>query len=310
MQSRLFKLIGTPLVLGAAALVSACSDAGTGAGRGSLNLAITDAPFPYADVTRADVYVVRIDAKQEEASEADAADGAADTHQDGDEDRRTGWVTLATPNQAINLLELQHGKMANLGGQSLPTGEYKGFRLVIDPSKSSVTLKDGTKADIKWPSAAQTGIKIKLEEPIAVTAGETLMVIDFDLAGSFVMRGNSIKENGLLFKPVVRGVASDVAGAIGGTVRAGSATGAVVQGATVELWTQLADTATAGSMPLATAGTAADGTYRLAALLPGTYALRVTPPVALTTNGNALVPSVTVTTGTTAAADAVLPAKP
>ena len=308
MQNRVFKLIGTPLVLGAAAFVTACSDAGTGAGRGSLNLAITDAPFPYDEVARADVYVVRIDAKQEEASEADAEDGATEAHQDGDEDRRTGWVTLATPNQAINLLELQHGKMANLGGQSLPTGEYRGFRLVIDPSKSSVTLKDGTKADIKWPSAAQTGIKVKLEEAIAVTAGETLMVIDFDLAGSFVMRGNSVKANGLLFKPVVRGVASDVAGAVGGVVRGDSATGAVMANAQVQLWTTLADTAVTTNAPLATAATDAAGAYRVAALLPGTYALRVVP-ADTTKHTNGLVPSVTVATGATAAGDVVLPTK-
>ena len=211
MQNRWLKLIGTPLVIGATSLVAACGD-GTSAGRGSLNVAITDAPFPYDEVARADVYVVRIDAKQEDATQAEAEDGAAEQRQDGDEDRRTGWVTLATPNRAINLLELQNGKVMNLGEQSLPTGSYKGFRLVIDPAQSSVTLKDGTKPNIVWPSAARTGIKVKLEQPITVTEGERLMVIDFDLAGSFVMRGTSISQNGLLFKPVVRGSAQDVAG--------------------------------------------------------------------------------------------------
>jgi hypothetical protein len=30
------------------------------------------------------------------------------------------------------------------------------------------------------------------------------VLIDFDLENSFVMRGNSISQNGLLFKPVVK----------------------------------------------------------------------------------------------------------
>ena len=309
MQNRWLKLIGAPLVLGAATVVTACNDGGTGAGRGSLSLAITDAPFPYDEVARADVYVVRIDAKQEDATEAEADSGATDDRRDGDDDgRRGGWVTLATPNRAINLLELQNGKVMNLGEQSLPTGTYKGFRLVIDPAQSSITLKDGTKPEIKWPSAARSGIKVKLERPIEVTAGETLMVIDFDLAGSFVMRGNSIRNNGLLFKPVIRGAASNVAGGIAGTVRGDSAAGALVPNAQVQVWKQLADTAAAGSAPLATANTDAQGAYKVTALVPGAYALRVLPADTLK-HTNALVPSVTVTTGATADASAVLPTK-
>jgi hypothetical protein len=31
------------------------------------------------------------------------------------------------------------------------------------------------------------------------------MLVDFDVAQSFVIRGNSLDQNGLLFKPVIRG---------------------------------------------------------------------------------------------------------
>ena len=307
MQNRWLKLIGTPLVLGAATVLTACGDSGTGASRGTLSLAITDAPVPYAEVDSAIVFVVRIDAKQEDASEAEADSGAAESRHDGEEDRRHGgWVTLATPNQPVNLLAYQHGDMLPLGQQSLPSGTYKGFRLVIDPAQSRVVLKDGSKPAIKWPSAARSGIKIKLEKPITVTAGETLMVIDFDLAGSFVLRGNSMRNDGLLFKPVVRGVAQNVAGAVGGTVRAGSATGAGVASAQVQLWKQLSDTAATDAAPLATAGTDAAGAYKVTALLPGSYALRVLPPAG-STRKQAVVPTVTVTANATAAQDVVLP---
>ena len=36
-----------------------------------------------------------------------------------------------------------------------------------------------------------------------VAEGTTSMLIDFDVGKSFVMRGNSISQNGLLFKPVI-----------------------------------------------------------------------------------------------------------
>jgi hypothetical protein len=32
----------------------------------------------------------------------------------------------------------------------------------------------------------------------------TTMVADFDVGSSFVMRGNSLTQNGLLFKPVIK----------------------------------------------------------------------------------------------------------
>lgn len=299
-------LAAAPCALGAAAL-TACSDAGgTAAGRGSLRVALTDAPFPFAEVARADIYVVRIDGKQEDTDDAEADRGTGEDRRAGEEDRSgDGWVTLATPNAAVNLLDLQNGKVLNLGQQTLPTGEYKGFRLVIDASRSSVTLKDGSTPAIKWPSAARSGIKVKLERPIALTEGGTQMVVDFDLGRSFVLRGNSLRNDGLLFKPVIRATAADVTGGVAGTVHAGTATGPAVVGATVELYKQLADTLVAGSA-VATAATDAAGQYKVAFVLPATYGMRVVAPAG-SANKNAVVPAVTVATGTTVTQDVVLP---
>ena len=39
----------------------------------------------------------------------------------------------------------------------------------------------------------------------APAAATTKVLIDFDVAQSFVLRGNSLAQNGLLFKPVIRG---------------------------------------------------------------------------------------------------------
>ncbi len=88
-------------------------------------------------------------------------------------------------------------------------------------SKSSVTLTDGSHPTVMWPSAAQTGIKINLDQPISVTQDSSVMVLDFDVGRSFVMRGNSISQNGLLFKPVIRAVATQLTGSVAGSVRGG-----------------------------------------------------------------------------------------
>ena len=94
----------------------------------------------------------------------------------------------------------------------MAAGSYKGFRLIIDPAKSSVTLNDDANTVIggesivglKFPSADKTGININLSGgPVDVKEGETsTLVVKFDVSKSFVMRGATIEQNGVLFKPV------------------------------------------------------------------------------------------------------------
>jgi hypothetical protein len=316
--------------IGALCLTAACGGDNTApAGNGRLTVLLTDAPFPFDAVASADVYVVRIDAKLADADSADAArldDETAEghehhgTHEDqGNRDPREGWVTIATPRRRYNLLELQNGRTQNLGELTLPTGTYRGFRLVLDTDSSSVTLTDGTvltgtsQPGIKWPSAGRTGIKVKLDRPISLVENGTVMVLDFDLGASFVLRGRSIGRNGLLFKPVIRASARDLTGAIDGSVRcagpAGSAT-TLVPGASVEVLaagTALDDSASA--KVVATTATDAGGAFRAGFVLPGSYALRVTRPAgAASCATQTLVPEIRVESGKTASAAVVLPA--
>jgi hypothetical protein len=47
---------------------------------------------------------------------------------------------------------------------------------------------------------------------VQIVAGQTTtLLVDFDINNSFVMRGNAIAQNGLLFKPVVRATIVDAA---------------------------------------------------------------------------------------------------
>ena len=259
----------TALVTMLATAVGLAGCESTESGAGKVTVQLTDAPFPFSEVSRVDVFVVRVDAKTSTTDSTEAANAS----------NTTGWTTLAEPNVLVNLLELNGGKLTTLGTATLANGTYQGFRVVIDPAQSSVTLKDGTKPDIKWPSANRSGIKVNLTTPLVVSSDSSVFIIDFDIGRSFVMRGNSIKNNGLLFKPVVHAVAQDITGSISGTVRGDSATGTPISAATVELlkaWTVLGDTVSANVVRTTSSGT--DGTFTFGFVLPATYVVRATPP--------------------------------
>jgi hypothetical protein len=183
------------------------STTGVAAGRaGTLVVQLTDAPFPFDSVKSVDVFVVRVDAR---TTATDSAQAALDV--DDASKERGGWTTIAEPKAKIDLLTLRDGKTTTLGQAAIPAGTYKGFRLIIDPAQSSVTLKNGTvltatsDPGIKFPSAGQSGLKVQLDRDVTVGKDSTSkMLIDFDVAESFVMRGPAMK-NGLLFKPVLKG---------------------------------------------------------------------------------------------------------
>lgn len=266
--------------------LAACTDS-SGTGTGLLTVRLTDAPFPFSEVARVDVYVIRVDAKTAETTEAEAAD----------EGERGGWTTIATPNALINLLDLGSGQTVNLGATTLPTGTYRSFRLVLDTDQSSITLKDGSQPPIHFPSAGSSGIKVKLDQPIELTEDGSVMTLDFDIGRSFVLRGNR-SANGFNFKPVIRAVAQDITGSVTGSVRANSATGAGVAGATVEVLTagSLLDDSDPTHIVSSTASDA-EGNFRFAFLLPGTYVLRATPPTASGFKAALLVGGLTINTG-------------
>ena len=134
------------------------------------------------------------------------------------------------PNQSYNLLALRNGATAGLGRVELAAGTYSGFRMIIDQSKSSVTLKNGTvltgtsNPGIKFPSAAKSGLKVNLSKPLTIVGGATTtLLVDFDVNDSFVLRGNTISQNGLLFKPVINGTIIDAA-TVNATIRLANAT--------------------------------------------------------------------------------------
>ena len=73
---------------------------------GPTQVFLIDAPFPYDQVARVDVYIVRV-----------AAGTSADTTD-------TGPGVIATPHRTYNLLALGNGAAAKLGEGILLSGQY------------------------------------------------------------------------------------------------------------------------------------------------------------------------------------------
>lgn len=217
------------LIAASSMLAGACSADGTlpklggSSETGTVVVKLTDAPFPTDQVQSVDIFVVRVDGRVSDVTDADA-------DQDLTNSGSTGWRTVASPNASFNVLSLQNGATATLGSTPLGAGTYNGLRLIIDASQSSVTLKNGTKLTgssnpgVSFPSASRSGLKINLTKPLIVVGGATTtLLVDFDVANSFVMRGNTIQQNGLLFKPVVNGSIIDAA-TVNANIRLANAT--------------------------------------------------------------------------------------
>src|ERR1043166_26574 len=142
-------IIGGAVV--ASAAVAACGSDSTvsPAGSGTVVVQLTDAPFPTDSVKSVDVFVVRVDARAADVDSATAAKATSDDSSSAD-----GWKTIASPNASFNLLSLQNGTTATIGSATLAAGTYNGFRLIIDPSKSSLTLKNN---QVLTPTSSPTG---------------------------------------------------------------------------------------------------------------------------------------------------------
>ena len=235
MKNRFIVLSASSLAVLALSLACSNSDSTSpGGGNGTVIVKLTDAPFLTDSVKSVDIFVVRVEGRSPSADSADA-------DKDLDNGSSGGWQTLASPNASYNLLTLQNGVSTTLGSTSLSAGTYNGFRFIIDPSKSSVTLKNGmvlsgtSSPSVTFPSASRSGIKIVLSQPLTIVGGATTtLLVDFDVNNSFVMRGNTIARNGLLFKPVIKATIVDAA-TTNASVRVVNVTGtslSVLQGGT------------------------------------------------------------------------------
>jgi hypothetical protein len=249
------------------ASLAACSDDGGVSPRaraGETRILLTDAPFPYDQVTRVDIHVVSVSGSL-----------SADTSAAGQ------FVTLATPDRRINLLELQNGTTRELNSLKLPEGVLSAVRMVIDTERSSITLKDGTvltgtsTPGIDWnASAGRPTLNALVHEQIQVPDSGGAVVIDFDVGRSFIPAADvegASRDDGFVFTAVLRATDANRTGSITGVVRATTAAGVPVGGASLRLYLGNPSQPENTWSTMATARTNASGAFTFAFVTPSAY---------------------------------------
>ncbi len=123
------------------------------------------------------------------------------------EDTTDNFLVLTDIQQSFNLLELRNGVVDTLATLPIPEGSYSGLRVVVDDS-AFVVLNDGTRFDLKTPSATTSGLKVKMPAvEVSDFSDEVEVLVDFDVEKSFVLQGNAATPAGIkgfLFKPVIK----------------------------------------------------------------------------------------------------------
>jgi len=242
MKKLFFTFLAATLVL----LFNGCSKTNDD-GNGRLVVNITDAPFPVDFIESATVTITKVEIRK-------AGDGISDG---------SPFTVLWEGSEIFNLLELRNGVFEELVSLEIPAGEYNLIRLYVD--EASLKIKDGETFDVKVPGGQQTGIKIFIDPGLIVEGGLTEeLLLDFNLSGSFVLKGNMDSPAGIKgfnFKPVIRAVNNSTAGTLEGLVTDNEKV--IIEGASIVI--------KQGDIDVATAITGTDGRYVAMGLPSGTY---------------------------------------
>ena len=191
---------------------------GTAGTTGTLSLGLTDAPGDYQHVW---VTIKEIQVNKAAAEEGDDS----------------GWRTVFTVEETIDLKTLENGEIFDFGLAKLEAGQYNQMRLIIDEVKiaphpfANYLVIEGAQEEeyvigepgeyyaieeLEVPGGVETGIKIhkfEIEEQ-----GTTALVLDFDAKTSVVKNGKSGKWH---LKPNIK-VLETVQNSIGDNAIAGS----------------------------------------------------------------------------------------
>ncbi|MBO6537040.1 MAG: DUF4382 domain-containing protein [Balneolaceae bacterium] len=194
----------TLIVLSAVLVLVGCSNStNSNTKTGRLNVTMTDAPFPIDLVSEANVTIDKIEIRR-----------------DSTEVESSTFLTISEESQTFNLLDLQNGVKTSLVDLEIEEGSYDLIRLYV--SEANIVLTDNTTYDLTVPSGAQTGIKVFVSPSIEVVSDLSAeLLLDFDVANSFVARGNISTPagiNGFNFKPTIKAVNASDAGRIEGVV--------------------------------------------------------------------------------------------
>lgn len=238
---------------------------------GTLRIYVTDAPFPYDYVQSATVEIEEIRVRNASAAEDE------------------GWVTVYTGPAMVDLVPLTGGAVLPLVEADLEAGTYDQVRVIV--SAGEVTLKPEAFAEnddrvyntandrLKFPSAAQSGLKVKIENGIeVVTQLSSDLTLDFDLSKNFVFNGpisHPPGVKGVLFTPVVRATNNSTTGSLQVTVYSdglipGTQDGGLLTTASIKVYPAGSVDTPPEGFPVE-AGASDAGVAAVMGLEPGTY---------------------------------------
>ncbi len=197
-----------------------------------------------------------------------------------------GIVSVTADAGRIDVLALRNGGLHPFGLVDVPAGTYTQVRLIVD--EASLVFGDDA-YNVFVPSGAQTGLKVTIEPPLVVTAGEVddvaHVIIDFDVLRAIVETPPGSLSY-LLIPTAIRAL-----------TQVGSLTGRVVevdQGAAHAgvggAWIDVLD---AAGTPITSTLSEADGSFAFITLHAGVYDVRVSHEV----YQEAVIERVTVTVG-------------
>jgi len=239
---------------------------GTGTTAAPLRIWVTDAPFPFDLVESASVVIREVRVRDRD---------------------RNRWETVFSGRREIDLAPLTNGTEELLVEASPDPGTYDEVRLLVDAGEvvlsPDAVVEDGNRVyntengRLHFPSGAQTGIKIGIENAIVVASQlASDLVLDFDLARNFVFNGPATHPAGVkrvLFTPSVRALNASTTGSISVTVYSDNVTpddpgdDDPIQGATVRVRDD-------SGVVLVTAETAEDGSATTS-VPPGDYSVEL-----------------------------------
>jgi hypothetical protein len=171
-------------------------------GKGTLNLAITDAPIDTDGISAVFITVVGLQ-----------------YHSSAD-----GWVTIEDFEgpATYDLLALTRGEFEMLGNFEFNAGHYSQLRFLLDATEygqgasttsgAFIRFEDGSTSPLFVPSGSQSGFKAVGDFTVPVN-GEAFVTADFDVRKSIVKTGINDR---YILKPVIRLVVDNQAGSIEG----------------------------------------------------------------------------------------------
>lgn len=185
------KTLAVSVALLLAAMIVACSSGDVIQGNARVQVMLTDAPSDLIEAAEVQIHRVVLVPGEEGSGGFDV-------------------MSAEESPMTFDLMQLRDGVTAFLADGGVPEGTYRQLRLIVETATVTlvpgVTFRDGTDtAELKVPSGMQTGIKVKLDDPIIADDGSlTIVTVDFDVDESFVVQGQPPVINSMHFQPVLK----------------------------------------------------------------------------------------------------------